>query len=133
VLVLGQAGVLVELVLLVYCVLNIVTTPKEQVRNLPKPVWLVLVVLLPLVGGIAWLVAGRPKSGAGGPGGLPYKGNTGRGTQPGRTERARAQHPDDDEGFLRSLRERAEEQRRQGEEQRRAEERKRAEGGDPAP
>ncbi|MCW2724644.1 MAG: hypothetical protein JWN35_1565, partial [Frankiales bacterium] len=70
-LVLGEVGFLVELVLLVYGVLNIVTTPAEQVRNLPKPVWLVLVVLLPLVGGIAWLVAGRPRPGGTRAGGAP--------------------------------------------------------------
>ena len=56
----GEGLFLVELVLLVYCVLNVVTTPDHEVRNLPKLAWLVLVVLLPLAGGIAWLVAGRP-------------------------------------------------------------------------
>ena len=60
-LVLGEAGFLIEIVLLVYCVLNVITTPEEQVRNLPKLLWLVLVIFLPLIGGIAWLVAGRPQ------------------------------------------------------------------------
>ena len=62
-LVLGEGGALLELILLVYCVLNVITTPEDQVRNLPKLLWLVLVILLPLIGGIAWLVAGRPVGG----------------------------------------------------------------------
>ena len=110
-LVLGEGGALLELILLVYCVLDIVTTPETQVRNLPKLLWLVLVIVLPIVGGIAWLVAGRPQGGTR-PGGLPYKGNTGRFPEYDRPGRAAAQNPDDDEAFLRGLRERAEEQRR---------------------
>jgi hypothetical protein len=57
----GGVLALVELVLLVYCVLNVITTPESEVRNLPKLLWLLLVVVLPLVGGIAWLIAGRPQ------------------------------------------------------------------------
>jgi hypothetical protein len=117
VLVLGEAGFLVELILLVYCVLNIITTPEHQVRNLPKLLWLVLVIILPLIGGIAWLVAGRPVSGGTRPGGLPYKGNTGGFPEYERPGRAVAQNPDDDEAFLRGLRQRADDQRRRAEEQ----------------
>jgi hypothetical protein len=117
VLLLGEGGVLIELVLLVYCVLNVITTPEDQVRNLPKLLWLVLVIVLPLVGGIAWLVAGRPVGGAKRPGGLPYKGNTGRFPEYDRPGRAVPQNPDDDEAFLRNLRERAEEQRKRAAEQ----------------
>jgi hypothetical protein len=117
VLVLGEAGVIVELILLVYCVLNVITTPEHQVRNLPKLLWLVLVIVLPLIGGIAWLVAGRPIRGQTRPGGLPYKGNTGGFPEYERPGRAVAQNPDDDEAFLRGLRERADDQRRRAEEQ----------------
>jgi hypothetical protein len=113
---LGEAGTLVTLCLLVYCVLNVITTPESEVRNLPKMVWLVLVILVPLVGGIAWLVAGRP-AGPARPGGLPYKGNTGRFPEYDRPGRAAAQNPEDDEAFLRALRERAEEQRKKAAEQ----------------
>jgi hypothetical protein len=122
VLLLGGGGVVIELVLLVYCVLNIATTPESEVRNLPKITWLILVIVLPLVGGIAWLVAGRPMTPSR-PGGLPYKGNTGRFPEYERPGRAVAQSPEDDEAFLRGLRERAEEQRRKAEA-----ERKRTEG-----
>ena len=112
----GGALFVVELCLVVYCVLNIITTPEEQVRNLPKLLWLVLVLLFPIVGGIAWLVAGRPQGPARS---LPYKGNRGIPPEYDRPGRATAFSPDDDEAFLRSLRERAEQQRRAAEEQRR--------------
>lgn len=113
----GGALFVVELCLVVYCVLNIITTPDEQVRNLPKLLWLVLVLLFPIVGGVAWLVAGRPQGPARS---LPYKGNRGIPPEYDRPGRATAYSPDDDEAFLRSLRERAEQQRRAAEEQRKA-------------
>jgi hypothetical protein len=121
VLFLGESGALIELILLVYCVLNVITTPESEVRNLPKLLWLVLVIILPLIGGIAWLIAGRPQSRSARPGGLPYKGNTGRFPEYDRPGRAVASNPDDDEAFLRRLRERAEEQRRRAAQERRHE------------
>jgi len=94
---------LLQLLLLVYCVIDVGTTPADRVRTLPKPAWLVLVVLLPLLGGIAWFLAGRPQ---GATVGLPRR--SARPTGPA----ARASSPDDDEDFLRGLRQRAAEQRR---------------------
>jgi uncharacterized membrane protein AbrB (regulator of aidB expression) len=46
----------------VYCVVDAVQSDDHQVRGLPKILWIVLVLLFPLVGGIAWLIAGRPTS-----------------------------------------------------------------------
>jgi hypothetical protein len=112
----GGALFVVELCLVVYCVLSIITTPEGQIRNLPKLLWLVLVLLFPIVGAIAWLVAGRPQ---GPTTSLPYKGNRGLPPEYDRPGRAVASSPDDDEAFLRGLRERAEEQRRRAEQQRR--------------
>jgi hypothetical protein len=107
----GEGLLLIELCMLVYCVLNVITTPESACRNLPKVVWLLLVVVLPLVGGIAWLVAGRPVGA-----GQPY-------VPPGippeydRPGRATAQSPDDDAAFLAQLKERAEQQRKRAAEQ----------------
>ncbi|MBC7374816.1 MAG: PLDc N-terminal domain-containing protein [Frankiales bacterium] len=112
----GGALVVVELALVVYCVLNIITTPEAQVRNLPKLLWLILALLFPLVGGLAWLIAGRPQGPARS---LPYKGNTGIPAEYDRLGRATAFSPDDDAAFLASLKARADEQRRLAEQQRR--------------
>ena len=117
---------LAELCLVVYCVLNVITTPEGQVRHLPKLLWLALVVFLPIVGGIAWLVAGRPQGPARS---LPYKGNLGAPAEYDRPGRATALSPDDDAAFLRGLKERADAQRRQAEAERRDRE-SRAQDGD---
>jgi hypothetical protein len=108
---------LLTLALLVYCTLNVVTTPEDQVRNLPKPLWLMVVLFFPLIGGLAWLVAGRPLRPA-----ATLPSSAGRAVPPeyDRPGRAAARSPEDDEAFLRRLRERAEQQRRAAEEQRRA-------------
>lgn len=89
---------LTSLVLLVYSVLDLVTTPSSAVRTLPKPVWF-LVLLPPLFGPAAWLLAGRPPRGTARTALRPPAAPTRR-------------PPDDDEEFLRTLRRRAEEQRR---------------------
>lgn len=89
---------LAALALFVYCVLDVVTTPRDRVQRLPKPLWL-LIVLLPVVGPLAWWFVGRPSRGEGG-----------RGLRKG--PRVEPGAPDDDEDFLRELRRRADDQRR---------------------
>jgi hypothetical protein len=101
------AGLLLLLALWLFCLIDVITTDESLCRNLPKMAWLFIVFILPDVGSVLWLVAGRPQRSRGGPG-LPYKGN--RGWAP--TSASRASNPDDDEEFLRTVRRRAEEQRR---------------------
>lgn len=50
----------VPLVLFVFALVDCIQTDESQVRNLPKTAWILLIVLVPLVGSIAWLAAGRP-------------------------------------------------------------------------
>lgn len=52
--------VLLEVALLVYCLIDCVQTDGSRVRHLPKPSWVLLIIVLPVIGGIGWLVAGRP-------------------------------------------------------------------------
>lgn len=52
--------VLIEVGLLIFCLIEAIQTPSNELRNLPKPLWIMFIVLVPLIGGIAWLVAGRP-------------------------------------------------------------------------
>lgn len=44
----------------VWCVLDVIRTEAAAVKYMHKLVWLVLVVLVPTVGSIAWLLVGRP-------------------------------------------------------------------------
>jgi hypothetical protein len=111
----GAAG-LVLFALWVFCVIDVITTDEALCRNLPKMMWVGIVVLLFDVGGVLWLVAGRPWPGMSSTADLPYRGNRGpvqrdypEYDRPGRFAASR---PDDDEAFLRQVRERAEEQRR---------------------
>lgn len=102
----------------VFCIIDVITTPDGQCRNLPKLVWLLLVIILVDIGSIAWLVAGRNWSPR--PADLPYKGNRGRPSQA--PLRFNGTDPDDDEEFLAGLRARAEEQRRRAREAQQREE-----------
>lgn len=52
---------LVVLVLTLYSIVNWILTPDEQVKGVPKVLWLVLIVLLPLLGSVLWLVVGRDR------------------------------------------------------------------------
>src|SRR5688572_18721150 len=54
-------GGIVSIGLMVFCVLDVIQTDESLMRNLNnKIIWLMLVIFLPVVGSIAWLVAGRP-------------------------------------------------------------------------
>ena len=53
--------VLLEIGLLVFCVVDCLQTPRGATRFLGRRLWLVLIVLVPLAGGLAWLFAGRPR------------------------------------------------------------------------
>lgn len=92
----GMPSVLVGLAVLafwLYCLFDVITTPDEEARNLPKILWVLVILLLPLVGGLFWLLLGRPH----GP-------RATRVPPPDTTKRTQApKGPDDDPDFLRDL------------------------------
>lgn len=98
---------LVLLLLWVFCLVDVITTDDTQCRNLPKIWWVLIVLLVFDIGAVLWLVAGRPRRGTSGSRGTSAFPEYDR---PGRFV---ATNPDDDATFLRMVRERAEEQRRQ--------------------
>ena len=59
---------------------------KNEVRNLPKWLWILICLAVPLIGGLLYLVLGRPL-----------------GRPKGRGGRTRIVAPDDDPAFLRDL------------------------------
>ena len=93
------------LALWVYCLVDIVTSPDAGIRHLPKMGWIIVVVLIPTIGALLWLFAGRPVD--------ESRPATTRFAEYDRPGRSVASNPDDDEAFLRGLRERAEQQRRE--------------------
>lgn len=85
-------AILVVVALAVSCLVECVQTDRRQVRYLPKALWLFL-ILIPVLGAVAWFVAGRPRT-TGGKGG-------GRPPVPRQPPGPRA--PDDDPEFLAQL------------------------------
>lgn len=81
----------VAITLLVYSLFDLIATPRDQVRGLPKPLWFVA-ILVPVLGPVAWLVLGhqrvwRPPSGG----------------RPAPRPPFRPKGPDDDPDYLRGL------------------------------
>ena len=76
----------------IYCIVDVISADEALVRNLPKIVWLLLVIILPVVGSVVWLVVGRPER---------------AGFRPGTTTSRRPLRsitaPDDDPQFLARL------------------------------
>src|SRR4051794_22714150 len=44
------------ILLWLYCIFDVISTDDVLVRNLPKMVWLFIVIILPDIGSIAWLL-----------------------------------------------------------------------------
>ncbi|MER6669607.1 PLDc N-terminal domain-containing protein [Amycolatopsis japonica] len=110
----GFFGVL-TLGLWIFCIVDVITTDEGSCRNMPKGMWLLLVLIVPLIGSIVWLVAGRPRHAARAPRGR-YERETPAFPEYDRPGRFAATSAADDEEFLRKCRERAEEQRRKARE-----------------
>lgn len=93
-----------SLALTVYCVVDAIQADDAAIRNLPKLLWILLILLFPLVGPLAWLIAGRPPRGAGSQYATPQDGWRGDRGRPGRQRRQRPPRgPDDDPDFLKGL------------------------------
>src|SRR2546423_1190628 len=90
---------LLVLALWIYAFIDCLNTPEEQVRGLPKVVWVIIILLFGevLVGPIAWLVAGKYR------GPVPARGSTP--SEWHRNHRAEFVAPDDNPEFLKSLKE----------------------------
>lgn len=78
--------VVVALAFTVYCVVDVIKSDADRVRALPKAMWVVVTALFPALGGLVWMVVGRPRRNPVDPG--PRRGPLG---------------PDDDPDFLRGL------------------------------
>ncbi len=55
----GVIGFLL-IALWIYCIFDVIATEEVLIRNLPKGVWLLIVIFIPDIGSIAWLALGRP-------------------------------------------------------------------------
>ncbi len=80
---------LLMIALSVYALVDCIQTDDEKVKHIPKIGWIVLIVLITVVGPLAWLIAGRERA-------VPKP----RGLQ---QPRAYPLAPDDDPDFLNRL------------------------------
>ncbi|WP_314223475.1 PLD nuclease N-terminal domain-containing protein [Streptomyces zaehneri] len=89
---------LLVLALWIYAFIDCLNTPEEEVRGLPKVIWVIIILLFGevLVGPVAWLVAGKARR-------APVGGGTQAESPRGR--RAEWVAPDDNPEFLKSLKE----------------------------
>ncbi|WP_017613779.1 PLD nuclease N-terminal domain-containing protein [Nocardiopsis salina] len=107
---LGGLITFATIVLWVYAFFDALTTPTREIRNLPKILWMVVIVLFPAVGAILWLFLGRPPRSEPAQGGEPAQSDLGRSADdldPSDFARpsdpSRPLGPDDDPEFLRNL------------------------------
>jgi hypothetical protein len=102
----------------IYCLIDVAQTPEDEIRNLNKGAWIIIVLFFSVAGAIGWFVFGRPQYAA-----RPraYERTVPDFPEYDRPGRAAAVDPEKDEEFLREVRARAEEQRKRYEAQKRRE------------
>ncbi len=101
--------IVIELVLLVVCLIDAAQTPQNSIRNLPKWLWMMLIVVVPIVGPIAWLVAGRPRRNS--QRSAPRSSNSAAGLPRYERPPASMRAPDDNPEFLASIKQSSEHER----------------------
>ena len=88
----------IPVALLIYALIDCIQTDTILVRNLPKTFWILLIIVIPVIGPIVWLVAGRPQGGQR-PRPVPWPSTATAGFP--EYERPRPPRgPDDDDAFL---------------------------------
>lgn len=89
---------LLIIALTIYTFIDCLNTPEEEVKHLPKVVWVIIILLFSIVGPVVWLFAGKKRTAA--PGG-------------GRGARTQWVAPDDNPDFLDYLRDEQEKDKKQ--------------------
>lgn len=82
----------------IYAVVEVITTDDVLVRNMPKVVWVFVVLFFPVIGTLMWFLLGRPTTAAIR---LPQPPRRPRGRPP----RPPVRGPEDSEDFLRRIEE----------------------------
>ncbi|MBT8224847.1 MAG: PLDc_N domain-containing protein [Dactylosporangium sp.] len=88
----------INVMLLAVALIDCLSTERDEVRGLPKAVWVLIILLFPAVGPGVWFASGRPVSPESRPNqGGPLDRLTGKSRSP------RPLGPDDDPEFLKGL------------------------------
>lgn len=84
-------AIVAVVVFTIYAVVDCALFDRSRIRGLPRGWWIVVILLVPVIGGLLWFLVGR---------GRPLRFGRGGGSGGGRRSNA----PDDDPEFLRRLR-----------------------------
>lgn len=57
-------GAVIAVAFILYALVDAAMTDASRARGVPKPVWVVLVVVLPVIGAILWFAIGKGRPGA---------------------------------------------------------------------
>lgn len=93
-------------VLIIYGLIDCIRSEPADVRSIPKPVWILIIIILPFIGVLLWFFLGRPQYSEVGSGSAGSSGSTHPGSGAGTFQAnrpARLTAPDDDPAFLRNL------------------------------
>ena len=93
--------VIIDLILVVWALIDCLSTEEGEIRALPRVVWVFIILLFSPVGPIAWFVAGRPPRAIRMSNGEKWR--PGSGFPEDSRPRGRSTAPDDDPEFLRGL------------------------------
>jgi hypothetical protein len=110
----------------IFCLVDVAQTPDDEIRNLNKGAWIIIVLVFSVPGAIGWFVFGRPDNRP--RAARAYERGVPSFPEYDRPGRAAASDPEKDEQFLKQVRERAEEQRRRYAERKKAEQQESDEG-----
>ncbi|GAA3374060.1 PLD nuclease N-terminal domain-containing protein [Streptomyces sannanensis] len=87
---------ILSIALTIFAFIDCLNTPEDEIKHLPKVVWVIVILLFPIVGPIVYLAAGKLRRAPAG-GGTPSEWH--------RNHRTQFVAPDDNPEFLASLRE----------------------------
>ena len=96
----GQGVERREILIRLHCLVDAIQSDESSVRNLPKLLWLLLILVFPIVGPAAWLIAGRPQRSLFGGRSQQQRWDDHR---RGRDRKPPPRGPDDDPDFLKGL------------------------------
>ena len=51
----------VTLALMIFALIDVITNENWQIQHLPKIIWILLIVILPLIGSVIWLIVGKDR------------------------------------------------------------------------
>lgn len=56
---------ILPLALMIYAFIDCLNTPEDEVKHLPKVVWVIIILLVWVVGAVGWIAAGKQRAARG--------------------------------------------------------------------